>query len=121
MLPNVALNLGGDGLAREEALVREVIREYWEGFNSYDQERVLALLTPEYLQVRSARIISDIGRLKLFWVKLRWQEEGPPTLRADGTTQVFIQVTEPLGTRRVQMDFVKWDEGWKLTYVEEVK
>ncbi len=100
--------------------VRFAIREYWEGFNSYDKERVLPLLTPEYHAVRSERIITDIGRLRQFRVKLGWKEESPPLLRADGTGQAFISITEPLGTRRVQMDFEKRAEGWKITFVDEV-
>ncbi len=107
-------------MQEETDAVRSVIREYWEGFNSYDKERVLALLTPEYHAVRSERIAADIGLLKQFRVKLGWKEESPPSLRPDGTGQAIMEIKEPLGMRRVQMEFEKRAEGWKITFVEEV-
>ncbi|MBI4297996.1 MAG: hypothetical protein HY676_05635 [Chloroflexi bacterium] len=119
--PFSTLDLSGEGYTQELVAVRGVITEYWGGFNSYDKERVLALLTPEYHQIRAERIVSDIGRLKLFRVKLGWGEEAPPTVKPEGTAQVFIEIREPLGTRRVEMDFQKRKEGWRITFVEEVE
>lgn len=119
--PATPLDLSGDNYSQELEAVRHVIREYWEGFNSYDPGRVLALLTEEYLQVRAERITSDIGRLRRWRVKLGWEEEASPTILPQGTAQVFIRIREPLGTRRVEMDFVRRGGAWLITYVEQVE
>ena len=101
-------------------MLRQMAFDYWEAFNSFEAEKVLAFLEDAYRLEREEEIRTDIGRIKTFGVKLEVSEQIPP--RIDGDEAVmFLLMKEPLGIRRIQMSYLKVDDNWKVTYSEEAE
>jgi hypothetical protein len=105
----------------EPDTLRKLAFAYWEAFNAYDVERVLSYLETAYRAEREAQIRTDIGRIKTFGVKLGMSEATPPQTLGDGQWEMYLNMKEPLGTRRIRMAFRQVDGAWKLTYSQEVK
>lgn len=103
------------------ATLRKLAFSYWEAFNAYDVERVLSYLEATYRAEREGQIRTDIGRIKTFGVKLGVSESSPPQASGDGQWEMFLNMKEPLGTRRIRMAFRQADGDWKITYSQEVK
>ena len=57
-----------------------MIEEYWGAFNDYDADHALSMLEAGYRAAEKELIRRDIGRMKLFRVKLEVSEETAPTL-----------------------------------------
>lgn len=105
----------------ETDALRELAFAYWEAFNSYDADKVLEYLEDAYRQERESRIRGDIGRIKLFRVKLGVSEETPPRMTGPGEGEMYLTMKEPIGTRRIHMRFLKVEGEWKITYSQEVE
>ncbi len=110
--------MASDGELEE---LRQLAFAYWKAFNAYDVDKVLSYLEESYRMEREQKIRSDIGRLKLFRVKLGPSEESPPRLIGPGEAEMFMRMREPLGTRRIHMMFRQVNSEWKITYSQEVK
>ena len=100
--------------------LRQLGLDYWEAFNDYDLEQVLAYLEPSYREARKDKIKRDIRRLHQFRVKLGIAVESEPELLEDDSTRMYIKMREPLGTRRILMEFQVVDGAWMITYAQEV-
>ena len=100
--------------------LREINFAYWEALNAYDPERVLAFLEDNYRAKVEDSIRTDIERMRSFSVTLGASEETPPQLISPGHAQMYVLIKDPLGTRRVQMDFLQIDDRWKITFAEQV-
>ena len=109
------------GTSAELETLRRLAFDYWAAFNSYNVENVLAYLEDSYRLERDSEIRQDLGRLKLFRVKLGVSEETPPQMTGPNEGEIFLLMKEPLGTRRIKMAFRKLDGTWKITYAEEVQ
>ena len=109
------------GHTDEIEALRQLAFNYWEAFNSYDADQVLSYLEEDYRKERESAIRRDIGRIKLFKVKLGVSEESPPQMTGPGEGEMFLRMKEPLGTRRIRMAFREVEDGWKITYSQEVK
>jgi len=105
----------------EADTLRQLAFAYWEAFNSYDADKVLGYLEEAYRQERESKIRGDIGRIKLFRVKLGVSEETPPRMTTPGEGEMFLTMKEPIGTRRIHMRFLKLEGEWKITHAEEVE
>ena len=102
------------------AEVRTLALAYWEAFNAYDADLVLSYLEDSYRALRDEAVRTEIRSISAFGIQLRVQEEGPPRLLDDGTAETFIELSEPLGTRRIRMAFAQSDGDWKIIFAEEV-
>ena len=100
--------------------LRQMAFDYWEDFNSYDPDRVLSYLEADYRGRRESDIRRDIERIKMFRVNLGISEESPPRMIVPGRGEMFLRMHEPLGTRRIRMEFLKVEDAWKIAYAEEV-
>jgi hypothetical protein len=101
------------------AAMRELAFAYWEAFNNYQPDEVLALLEPGYRAERDETIRSEIDRVKTFGVTLGASEESPPHLTAVDEGEMLIALKEPLGTRSIAMRFARIEGQWMITFAEE--
>jgi hypothetical protein len=101
--------------------LRQLAFDYWVAFNAYDPDKTLSYLEASYRQRREEEIRDEIGRIKIFNVQLDVSEQIPPQMNGDGTAEMFLMMKEPLGLRRIQMNFLEVNGEWKLTYTEEVE
>jgi len=100
--------------------LRRLAFDYWEDFNSYNPDRVLSYLEAGYRRHREIDIRRDIERIRMFRVNLGISEESPPRMIAPGRGEMFLRMQEPLGTRRIRMEFLEVEGTWKIAYAEEV-
>ncbi len=102
-------------------VLRQLAFAYWEAFNAYDADRALSYLEDAYRAERESEIRSDIGQIRMFRVKLGVSEESPPQMAGQGDWEMFLNMKEPIGTRRIRMAFTSVGGEWKITCAEEVK
>ena len=99
--------------------IREAAFLYWETFNSYKAEQVLAFLEPVYRAAEEADIRRDIRRMKLFGVKLALAEESAPVRMESGEWEMYLEMATPIGSKRIRMTFAQNSDGWLITYSDE--
>ena len=93
---------------------------YWEAFNAYDPEATLAYLEESYRALQDEVVRGQIGQVRRFGVKLGVSEESAPQMIRPNVAEMYLGMREPLGTRRIRMEFLQVGEEWKLTFAEEV-
>ena len=103
------------------AAIRQIVKEYWEALNDYDVDRAIAMLEEKYREAEEDLIRKDIGRMKLFRVKLGMSEEIPPTLNDEGDYETYLAAKTPVDTRRVLMVFRQIDGRWWIVFSDEVE
>ena len=108
---------GGDAAAES---IRETAFLYWDTFNSYEAEQVLAFLEPGYRATEEDLIRRDIRLMKLFGVKLGVSEESAPALMESGEWEMYLRMDTPTGTKRIRMNFAPNGDGWWITFSDEV-
>lgn len=101
------------------AELRDLALAYWEAFNAYETEHVLAYLETDYRLEREEEIQDDIGRLSTFGVKLGISELSPPVMLGSDRAEMYIEMSEPLGKRRIRMGFLLVDGDWVIDFAEE--
>jgi hypothetical protein len=109
------------GKAADAEVLRQLAFAYWEAFNAYDADKALSYLEDAYRAERESEIRSDIGQIRMFRVKLGVSEESPPQVAGPDDWEMFLNMKEPIGTRRIRMAFTSVGGEWKITYAEEVK
>ena len=92
---------------------------YWDAFNAYDADQALSYLEETYRTTREETIRAEINQIRTFGIKLGVQEEGLPVLLGDDTAEMFLEMREPLGVRRIRMAFERIDGDWLITFAEE--
>ena len=102
------------------AAIRLMAEKYWEALNDYDVDRAMPMLEPGYRSLEEEQIRKDIGRMKIFRVKLGVSEDTPPTLNEDGDYETYLKFETPIDTRRVLMIFSSINDQWLITYSDEV-
>ncbi|MDR9450396.1 MAG: hypothetical protein RI637_04170 [Acidimicrobiia bacterium] len=100
--------------------LRELAFSYWEAFNAYDADLVLSYLEESYRATRHRLIRDEIDTISAFGVQLGIREESPPVVLSDGTAEMFMELKEPLGTRRIRMAFSRIEADWIIVFAEEV-
>ena len=98
------------------AEIRQMIEAYWQAFNDYDADLALSMLEEGYRSLEDELVRNDIGRLKLFRVKLEVTEESPPTPNTDGEYETLIRMKTPVDSRQVRMVFRKIEGQWWIVY-----
>lgn len=106
---------------QEVAEIRQIVEAYWAALNEYDVDHAVTMLEPGYRAQEEDSIRSDIGRMRLFRVKLEVSEETPPTLNADGDYETYLAVKTPVDARRVLMVFRRIDTEWWIIFSEEIE
>ena len=101
--------------------VRKIVKEYWMAFNDYDADRALPILEDGYRALEEELIRRDIGRMKLFRVKLVMSEESPPTLNDDGDYVAYVWLKTPIDSRRVRMVFRNIYGEWRIIFSGEAE
>ena len=119
--PTPTLSPGPVADAEEAAHIRELAFGYWEAFNAYEADRALAYLEDEYRQQREEQVRTEIGRIDLFNVQLGVSEEAPPWTIDGDRREMYLTMKEPLGTRRIRMEFRDVDDEWKITFAQQVE
>jgi len=99
---------------------RQVVFAYWEAFNSYDLDGVLAFLEESWREDRADDIASEIGQMEMFGVTLEVEEEAEPAI-TDETVGIKMLVKTPLGARHYIYYLKKIDGEWKIYFAEEVE
>ena len=84
------LTPGPLGDSQEAEALRALAFAYWEAFNAYDADGVLAFLEEGYGREREEKIRGDIGRLKLFSVQLGVTEESPPSMVDEDEWEMYL-------------------------------
>ena len=107
--------------ADDVAEIRRIVTEYWEALNEYDVDRAVTMLEPGYRAQEEELIRKDIGRMKLFRVKLEVSEDAPPTLNADGDYETYLSIGTPIDTRTVLMVFRRIEGRWWIVYSDEIE
>ena len=106
---------------QDVATIKQMIKEYWEALNDYDVDRAILMLEKSYRAAEEELIRGDIGRMKLFRVKLGMSEETPLALNDDGDYETYLNAKTPIDTRRVFMVFRKIDRQWWIVFSGEVE
>ena len=116
------------GLSEESTLetedietVRAIVAAYWKSLNDYDVDHAITMLEPAYRAAEEELIRKDIGRMKLFRVKLDVSEETPPTLNENGDYETYLSMKTPVDTRRVLMVLRQIDGAWWIVSSGEVE
>ena len=104
----------------DKATIQRMVHEYWGYFNAYDPDRALAMLEPHYRAAEDPLIRKDIGRMKLFRVKLEVSVEKPPARNADGDYETYLTLKTPVDSRRLLMVFRQIGEQWWIAFSGEV-
>lgn len=105
----------------EADILRQLTFDYWDALNSYDVDKTLSYLEENYRQVHADEVKDGISQMKTFGVQLEASEESPPRLEGNGQGEMYVTLKEPIGTRRILMEFEKVGGEWKITFAEEVK
>jgi hypothetical protein len=105
--------------AQDETAVRQLAMAYWQAYNAYDADAALACLEPAYRAKREAPVRDEIGQIKTFGVKFGISEKSAPVALGPDTAEMYVSLSEPLGTRLIRMDFVRTSGGWLITFAEE--
>jgi hypothetical protein len=105
---------------QDEAAVRQLGLAYWHAYNAYDADAALACLEPSYRASREATIRDEVGQIKFFGVKFGISEKSAPVALGPDAAEMYMNLSEPLGTRLIRMDFVRTSDGWLISFAEEV-
>lgn len=103
------------------AAIRLIIEEYWAALNDYDVDHAITMLEENYRTAEEELIRKDIGRMKLFRVKLGVTEQSAPTLKDDGDYETYLSLKTPIDTRRVLMVFRRIQGQWWIVFSGEVE
>jgi hypothetical protein len=99
--------------------LRELALAYWDAFNGYDADRVLSYLEETYRTSREEIIRAEIDQVSTFGVELGVTEESPPVMLGDDAAEMYLELKNPLGVRRIRMAFELIDAEWMITFAEE--
>lgn len=98
---------------------KQTVSKYWDAFNAYDVEQVLACLEDSYRNEKEQSLRSEISQMKLFRVKLGVEEESAPALTSDGKVETKIKLSTPVGAKHVTYRLVNVTGDWKICFSKE--
>ena len=110
-------------IAEDIEAARQVVFAYWEAFNSYDLEGVLAFLEESWREERTESIASEISQMEMADMTMGVEEEAEPEV-TDGTIAIkmFIDIPVIFMPDRHYIYYLKNIEGeWKIYLAEEVE
>ena len=107
--------------AEDVAAIRGIVSKYWEAFNDYDVDHAVTMLEESYRAREVELIRGDIGRMRIFRVKLDVTEKTPPAINADGDYETYLSMETPIDTRTVKMVFRRIDGQWWIVYSSQIE
>ena len=107
--------------AEDVATIGEMVEAYWAAFNAYDADVAVSMLEESYRDVEEELIRRDIGRMKLFRVRLDVSEETPLTLNKEGNYETYLKITTPVDSRRLLMIFRRIEGRWRIVFSDEIE
>ena len=110
----------GSSLTGDPDLFREKAMAYWEAFNQYDLDAVLASHEPSYLLEREEGLRRDLGLLRQFGVSLGVEVHVPLVRNDRGEWEMLLLMTEPTGLRVIRMAWAESEGEWLLIDSTEV-
>lgn len=119
--PTTAAPTGDPLSAADAEAVREAAAAYWEAYNAYEADRAVSYLDESYRAEKEILVRDEIGRIKMFGVKLGVSEQSPPTLTGPDEAEMYLDMKEPTGMRTILMRFARHGDTWSITYSEEVE
>ena len=119
--PPEAITTGTQGSPEDVATIGQMVTAYWEAFNTYNADHAVSMLEASYREREEELIRGDIGRMRLFRVKLDISEESPLTRNHDGDYETHLRIATPVDTRRVLMVFRKIEGQWWIVFSDEVE
>ena len=117
--PTAAMMSGPVEDAEEAEALRQLAYAYWDAFNSYDAVRALGYLEDDYRQQRDDTVRGEIQSVQLFGIRLEVSEHTLPHVLSEDEREMYLNMKEPLGTRRIRMGFREVDGEWMITHAEE--
>ena len=110
-----------ESLMEDVATISKMVEGYWGALNDYDVDLALTMLEDSYRAQEEDLIRTDIGRMKLFRVKLGVSVEKPLSLNEAGDYEIYLNLKTPVDTRRVKMVFRKIEGQWRIVFSDEVE
>ncbi|MDA0265114.1 MAG: hypothetical protein O2803_13335 [Chloroflexi bacterium] len=110
-----------DDLAESPARFRQMAFDYWDAFNRYDVDAVLAFYEPTRGLEEEKILRRDIGLLKTFGATLLVGEKVPAFRNSRGEWEMLLLMQEPTGLRTIHMAWAAFDGQWLLIDASEVK
>ncbi len=107
--------------AEDVATIGEMVEAYWAAFNAYDADVAISMLEASYRAAEEELIRRDIGRMKLFRVRLDVSEETPLTLNEEGNYETYLKITTPVDSRRLLMIFRRTGGQWRIVFSDEIE
>lgn len=99
--------------------LRDLAFAYWDAFNAWNADLVGSYLEETYRATRRGPITAEIDQLSAFGVQLGVQEESAPVMIGDRAAEMYMELRNPLGIRRIRMEFEMIDGDWVITFAEE--
>lgn len=93
---------------------RQVVFGYLDARNNYDIESVLAAMEESYREEREEIVRGEVSQMRLFRTKLGVEEVAEPVITPEGTIEIRIKLTTPIGDRYVVYYMVQVDDEWKI-------
>ena len=112
--------LGPESSTEDLAAIMRIVEAYWAALNDYEVDLAVTMLEDSYRVQEEDLIRKDIGRMKLFRVKLGVSVEKPLALNEAGDYEIYLKLTTPVDTRRVLMIFRRIDGDWMIVFSGEV-
>ena len=107
--------------AEDSATIMRIVEAYWDAFNSYDADVAVSMLEDNYRASEEDLIRRDIGRMKLFRVKLEVSEGKPLALNEAGDYEIYLKLATPVDSRRLKMVFRRIQGQWLIVFSDEVE
>ena len=107
--------------AEDIATIGRMVDAYWAAFNAYDADLAVSMLERGYRADEEELIRRDIGRMKLFRVKLDVSEEKPLALNDQGDYETYLRIATPVDSRKVKMVFRRIEGQWRIVFSDEIE
>ena len=107
--------------AEDSATIMRMVEAYWDAFNSYNADVAVSMLEENYRASKEDLIRRDIGRMKLFRVKLEVSEGKPLALNKAGDYEIYLKLATPVDSRRLKMVFRRIQGQWRIVFSDEVE
>ncbi len=107
--------------AEDAATIGELVEAYWAAFNAYDADVAVSMLDESYRDAEEGLIRRDIGRMKLFRVRLDVSEETPLILNNQGDYETYLKIATPVDSRRLLMVFRHIEGRWRIVFSDEIE
>ena len=106
--------------ADDVAIITGMVEAYWAAFNAYDADVAVSMLEESYRADEEELIRRDIGRMKLFRVKLDVSEEKPLALNDLGDYETYLKIATPVDSRMLLMIFRRIGGQWWIVFSDEI-